>query len=319
VNTDAVDWLMVIAARRGSPASGPPLEWIPIDVLAGGPSVLDYQTWAIARCLEAGWRPNVDGPFGTLDWPDHVRGWLANTLRFGPCSCTSYRASPFEVVAAFDTPRARVYFKGLAGARISEPIINQCLAAAAPDSFARTLALERREDGTLWWVTAECPGRPASDPDVVAAALARLQCQLREGALDAPELPRVDLPAAAFAHLPESWMPMDLDPSNVLVDGGQVRFIDLDDSFIGPAPLAMAGFARRCGAAVTAYRAYERAWTPPLGALDWRHLENEAIAFQTSLGWKRVLVHIDRGEVHADLDLLRNRIHARLARAIQRG
>src|SRR4051812_3215820 len=48
------------------------------------------------------------------------------------------------------------------------------------------------------------------------------------------------------AGLPDRWIPLDLDPANVLLDDdGNVAFIDLDDSYIGPAPLAIASFARR--------------------------------------------------------------------------
>ena len=317
VDARAIDWLMVLTTCAERASAGT-LQWTGIDALANGRSVLDYQSWAIARCSRHQSLPRVDGPFGTLDWPERVRAWLAHTLQVRPLSCIAYRTSGYEVVLGIDTPGLRVFFKGLSAGRISEVVINERLAGAEPGSFARTLALERREDDAVWWVTAECPGRPAADPAVAAAALSRLQCRLQAAALAAPELSRLDAVHGQFPEVPASWMPMDLDGSNILIDGKHVTFIDVDDSFLGPAALAMAGYARRCGSGAAAYRAYERAWSPPLTALDWPRLESVALAVQTSLGWARVLRNIERGELHADVDLLRARIHALSARADHR-
>jgi hypothetical protein len=118
------------------------------------------------------------------------------------------------------------------------------------------------------------------------------------------------------ADVPWTWIPMDLDPSNVLVGGdGVVRFIDVDDSFFGPAPLAMATFVRRCGDA-SAHRTYEQSWNPPLTGVDWQSFLTAAGVVQTWLGWNRLRQNIERGDVHAALDLVEERIRARLGKAI---
>lgn len=320
VDSESVDWLMALPARPGATETAASLEWISLDALANGRSVLDYQSWALQRSLQRAPVPSVDGPFGTLEWPERVRRWLEHTLAVTPFASTPFRASAYEVVIGFETSRGRVYFKGLSADRASEPVVTSRLAEAAPESFARTLALDCREDGTVWWLTAECRGSPADDPIRVATALSRLQWRLQSLADDIPPLSRSEIPDSEFADLPRSWMPMDLDASNVLIDGEHVRFIDLDDSLIGPAALAMAAFARRCdGSVAGAYRAYEQSWSPPLGTPDWRTIEDAAIACQVRLGWSRVLRIVERGELTADLEVLRRRVWTRLASRFQRG
>lgn len=320
VDDESVDWLMMAPARPGARTDAPSLEWISLDALANRAAVLDYQSWALRRSLERTALPTVDGPFGTLDWPARVRWWMEHTLELAPVAWTPYRTGAYEAVVGLETPRGRVYFKGLAADRLREPIVTQSFAAVAPESFAHTLAFEHREDGIAWWVTAECPGRPANDPVRAAIALARLQCRLQSLAHESPHLPRTDISRDEFTHLPDSWMPMDLDPSNVLIDGHEVRFIDLDDSFIGPAPQAMAAFARRCRRdTAAAYRAYEQSWSPPLEGVDWRGLEDAAMRCQSRIGWIRLVRSVERGELTADPDILRRRIEARLARRLQRG
>jgi hypothetical protein len=320
VGDDAVDWLVVIAAAGADPPDGTFLEWISLDALANGRSVLDYQSWALRRTLERARLPSVPGPFGTLAWAEQVNSWIADRLQTTPGSYTPYRISAYETVLGFDTPQGRVYFKGLCADRISEAIVTGRFAASAPESFPRTLAYQHRGDATVWWITAECSGRPAADAVQVGAALARLQARLQRAAREIPQLTRIDLRDDVCPNLPECWIPMDLGSSNVLIDGEHVRFIDLDDSFIGPGPLAMAAFARRCGADPTAaYQAYEQSWSPSLENLDWRALEDLAIACQTRLGWHRLLLNIERGELHADLDVLRRRVSNAPASQRQRG
>jgi hypothetical protein len=232
-----------------------------------------------------------------------------------------------------------VYFKGLVEERATEAHLTQALAAAAPQSFARTLALERRRDSSVWWLTAACPGRPGGDAHHAAQALARVQQRvLATGAPGA--LSALDLEAAARwgselladsrceaivrrhcarvtrADVPAAWIPMDLDPTNILIDDeDRVRFIDLDDSFLGPAPLAIATLALRCGDR-TLYRTYERSWLPPLTGLDWAAFEMAATVVQSWLGWTRLERNIARGEVFIDRDFAAARIRARLAGAI---
>jgi hypothetical protein len=297
----AADWLVAIAAKEGLPRRRGPLDWFPLDALAGGKSVLDYQTWAVSRTLEAGGLPRVAGPFGTLDWPGAVRDWIQQTVSITGDVWTPFRTSAYEVVLGVTTREGRVYFKGLTAERTAEIRVTQQCAAIAPGSFARTIALEERSDGMAWWLTEECRGRPAEDPSTVAAALARLQQRL------GPDIRR-------------TWIPMDLDPTNVLIDHGRVAFIDLDDSSVGFAPLAMAGFALRCkGDRAAAYRTYEESWSPRLAPVDWRRLERAATIVQSRLGWRRVKRSVARGELFADLEVVRDRIRARLARALHRG
>ena len=291
VAQNATDWLMAIPARSGC---GPPdstLQWVCLDALASAASVLEYQTWALRTSLGRGVLPSVAGPFGDLEWPEGVRTWIASVAGSPPSTWTPYRVSAHEVVLGAETAGGRVYFKGLAVDRGAEAALTQALAAMAPDSFARTVSLEPRSDRSVWWLAAECPGRPVSDPHLVAPALAEIQ-RMTATARGSLGLPALDLEmagewvselmadsaiAAAIrracaeairADVPQTWIPMDLDPTNVLVDDDNVvRFIDVDDSFFGPAPLAMAVFATRCGD-VSAYRGYET-WSarhsPPNG------------------------------------------------------
>jgi hypothetical protein len=109
---------------------------------------------------------------------------------------------------------------------------------------------------------------------------------------------------------------MDLDPTNILTDGeSRVRFIDVDHSFLGPAPLAMATLVMRCGDR-TVYRTYEQSWSPRLTDVDWEAFETAATVIQAWLGWKRLKGNIARGEVYVDGNLAAERTRQRLARAI---
>jgi hypothetical protein len=115
------------------------------------------------------------------------------------------------------------------------------------------------------------------------------------------------------ADVSSAWIPMDLDPTNVLIDDdGRVRFIDVDESFLGPAPLAMALLGQRAGDRST-YRSYEASWTPVMKRLDWRAFETTARVVEAWLGWGRLQRNIARGEVNAARDLVESRIRARLA------
>jgi hypothetical protein len=132
----------------------------------------------------------------------------------------------------------------------------------------------------------------------------------------------------AGVQLPDSWIPMDLDPDNVLVDeDGSVRFIDLDDSFFGPAPLAIATLARRIRRAVRTpefpaltrvlYRAYGGAW--PDGALahcPWRSVEIASVALDAYLGWRRIRRSEELGEITGAVEFARLRAGRPLVHAI---
>ena len=344
VTADASDWLVAIAARPEDAVAGSGLEWRALDALAASTPVLDYQQWAVARTLARGVPPSVDGPFGCLSWPDEVRAWIEVAAGSAVTSLTPYRVGAHEVVLGADCTHGRVYFKGLAGERASEARLTQELAAVAPDSFAQTLALDRREDGTAWWLTASCPGQPVGDAYQAAEALARIQQRVMGVGLASLSLSAVNLDAATLwagallgdspcaalvrrrcaavmrADVPEGWIPMDLDPSNILIDDeGRVRFIDVDDSFLGPVPLAVATLATRCADRMLAsatYRGYELAWSSPLTGLDCVAFETAATVVQFWLGWKRLERNIARGEVYVDGDLAAERTRRRLARAI---
>jgi hypothetical protein len=265
---------------------------------------------------------------------------------------TPYRVGAHEVVLGADCAHGRVYFKGLTGERAAEARLTEALAAVAPDSFARTLALDRRADGTVWWLTAACPGQSGSEAHRAAETLAQVQQHvLAMGAR--PELAVLDLETAAHwasallgdspcgapvrqrcadvmrADVPATWIPMDLDPSNILIDDeDRVRFIDVDDSFLGPAPLAMATLALRCGdrtllsargarpSGRAIYRTWELTWTSPLTGLDWAAFETAATVVQSWLGWNRLERNVARGEVYVDRDLAAERTRQRLARSI---
>ncbi|HTM25622.1 MAG TPA: hypothetical protein VL225_10550 [Vicinamibacterales bacterium] len=335
---DATDWLVAIPARSSNRNPDSTFEWISLDALSSGASVLDYQTWALARSVRGRALPFVDGPFGNVDWPEPVRAWIGESVGSPPCAWTPYRVSAHEIVLGVETASGRVYCKGLTADRACEAALTQTLAALAPDSFARTLALDRRNDGSTWWLTAECAGRPERT-HLAGPALARIQ-RMTAMAADRLALQRLDVEMAAAwavallqdsamgaairracettvrAGRPHAWIPMDLDPANVLVDDdGAVRFIDVDDSFFGPAPLAMAILARRSGGGGL-YRAYEQSWSPSLRAVDWPAFEIAATVVQFWLGWKRLERNIARGEVFVDRDLVSARMRARLVRAI---
>ena len=348
VTSDAIDWLVVVAAAPDTIVSDASLEWRSLDALMSHPPVLEYQQWALGRTLAHGGLPSVEGPFGNLWWPDQVRAWIGAAVGSRLTSSTPYRAGAHEIVLGADCAPGRVYFKGLVGERATEARLTQSLAAIAPDSFARTLALDQRADGTVWWLTAACAGRSGDDAHRTAETLARIQERILT--TGAPlELAALDLLAAAgwacellgespsgdvvrrhcarvvSAAMPATWIPMDLDPTNVLVDDDdRVRFIDVDDSFWGPAPLAMATLAARTlpsarGARpsdLAIYRTWETAWSAPLTGLDWAAFETAATVVQTWLGWRRLERHIARGEVYVDGDLAAERVCRRLANAI---
>jgi hypothetical protein len=332
-----IDWLGAFAATSGSTIADPSLEWMPIETFSSSRSVIDYQQWALDRTLAHHALLSVDGPFGNLSWPVEVRSWIADATGSDVAATIPFRASAHEVVLGADCAHGRVYVKGLAGERESEVRLTQVLEAAAPASFARTLALERRPDSSILWLTAACPGTPGGNTHRAAQALARIQQRLL--ATDVPRALNVlDLDAAArwagglladsacdvggaFARVnkmgaPLTWIPMDLDPANFLVDDeDRVRFIDVDDSFLGPAPLAVATLALRCGDR-TLYRTYERSWSPPLTGLDWAAFEMAATVTQSWVGWTCLERNIARGEVFIDRDLAAARVRARLAGAI---
>jgi hypothetical protein len=337
VMDDSIDWLVAIAAVTGTIPASDGLEWHALDVLASSPALLEYQQWALARTLTRGRLPSVDGPFGHLCWPHDVRRWIAGAVGSPVGSLTPYRCAAHEVVVGADAGSTRVYFKGLTHDRASEVRTTRALAAIDPQSFARTLAVGRRRDESVWWLAAACAGRPGNDLHCVAQGLARLQQQVNPASFP---LCHIDLDCAArwahellgdvvrrdvvnracaqvrLADVAATWIPMDLDPANVLVDDAdRARFIDVDDSFLGPAPLGMATLVLRCGDRAL-YRTYERSWLPTLTGLDWLAFETAAAVIHAWLGWTRLERNVARGAVFVDRDLGWARTRARLSKAI---
>jgi hypothetical protein len=124
------------------------------------------------------------------------------------------------------------------------------------------------------------------------------------------------------ADVPHSWMSADFDPTNVLVDGDDVRFIDLDDCAFGPAPIAMSTFATRVhrlgiACAGELYGTYERAWSPALDlAGRWRDFEIVSTLVDSYLGWRRVVMKTQREEISGALEPARIALARRLARLV---
>jgi hypothetical protein len=338
--SDDLDWLVAVDATCDCTRDAP---WLPLEELRTRVSVLEYQTWAVGKALWKSPLPSVPGPFGNLTWLNDVKAWICR-IEHEPHlkHVVGYRAAAHEVVLQAATTRRRIYFKGLEPDRAVEARLTQTMFRLAAASFAQTIAIEERGDGCTWWLTAECPGRHATDGEHVSRALASLQQQVIASPDVRASLPSIDLEAAAAwstevlresgceshirrafacvrsADVPRSWIPLDLDPSNVLVDDkGNVRFIDLDDSFIGPAPLAIAVCGRRFRAR-SLYRSYEQAWVPRLRTVDWHSHEVVAIVLEAWLGSIRLARNTERGEVYGLLERAAARVRARLIGAIAR-
>jgi hypothetical protein len=361
---DAIDWLVVVAVspeRRAAPPAG--MHWRPFEHLKSSASLLDYQQWAMQKAVPND-LPCVAGPFGSMTWFDEARAWI--DIVAGPPigSPICYKTTPYEVVLSIETASGTVYFKGLTGDRVGEATLTSTLAGELPESFARTIALETRADQSVWWLTAHCSGASLAanlTPErtrLVAAHLARIQGQVigRTRCLGVPD---ADLAAAATwartlvvehldsatadrcdasltgtrqaagAHdLPRSWIPLDLDAGNVLIDDESVRFIDLDQSCVGPAPLALSTLLRRLRRADstsplwsgTVHGAYERSWAPHLELGErWSELETASLLLECHMGWQRLQQKSERGEVDGALDLAAISTAQRLAEALDRG
>jgi hypothetical protein len=363
---NAMDWLVVLDADPICTATPiQDLHWLSFEYLKSSPSLLDYQRWAVATAT-VGELPSVTGPFGSMTWCDRVQTWLESVA--GP-QCDSplcYNVTPYEVTLRVSTGRGVGYFKGLSGDRIAEASITSRLSDQLPESFARTLAFERQADGSAWWLMAHCPGTTlATDLTLqraclVGRALGRIQQHLIDRGVDL-ELPDADLASAATwalsllsahvspetagrcdtaiasarqtlnsAEFPRSWIPLDLDAGNVLIDGESVRFIDLDDSRVGVAPFALSTMLRRVGRQGrgaesphwidAVHRAYEESWIPPRDAGErWADLDVASILIDGHLGWQRLVQKTERGEVHGVIESAAPRTARRLARALGHG
>jgi hypothetical protein len=290
-------------------------------------------------------------------WVDDV---LGSMHRGTDDAVVPYRTTAYEVVLGLRTTRGVAYFKGLSSDRASEARMSTQLAAMAADVFPRTIALSRRPDGSVWWLMEACPGSTLAAVATrasaarAAAAYARVQQQtvraIEQGHLT--DLAPLDLGPMAIwaadlfdrtdershvrcaevierscervrtARVPNSWITADIDPTNILVHGDEMRFIDLDDSALGPAPIAMATFAMRMKRLAVScssdlYRSYERAWKPPLVMHErWRDFEIVSTLADCCLAWTRVVVKTERQEIHGCLGLARDALARRLARVV---
>lgn len=279
---------------------------------------------------------------------------------------TWHRSSPYEVVVEWWMPQGRWFFKGLASHRRGEAEATRRIAALLPDWFPRTVALEIRSPDTAWWLMQGCPGILLAERLTprgalcAARAYATVQQQLIRVLADGVESPFplldlsmtqawalqmlsdqdrvkdrqltaiVDACGAVIASADEiSWVAPDLDPTNVLIDHGQVRFIDLDDAALGPAPLGMATLARRLqtvrsdgplgqASMTTAVEAYCQAWSPPLELeRRWSSFALISQILECQLAWHRVVNASRRGDIHGALELARSVTIQRVLRAVE--
>jgi hypothetical protein len=273
-----------------------------------------------------------------------------------------HRTTASEVVLEVRTTCGLAYFKGLSSDRAPEVDLTSHLAGVAPHSFARTIAQSTRPDETVWWLMAACRGSTlAARPSRAAAARAvEAWAHVQQRASSALALPPGDLapfdlpsmaawaagllreageqqsrPCAAAiaamsdacervdnAHVPRSWVWADFDPTNVLVHGDEVRFIDLDDCRVGPAPIAVSTFARRLArigmpCAGELYRSYERAWEPAIDmGSRWHDFEVVSMVVECYLAWQRVVLKTGRNEIYDCLGPARDAIVRRLVRVV---
>lgn len=357
--SSTVDWLAVVRARdsatrarnRKATARLPGNRvWMPLRALRNLDSWIPYQQWAV-RAATATELPSVNGPFGSTTWVDEVREWV------GFDRAVPLRASSHEVVLECQTAARRRFFKGLSGDRSTEATVTQRLSSVAPESFPRTLAVEAKPGPAVWWLMDACPGfpldvdRPNQSVTAVAQKLAAVQSQIAKltGEAILP-LQFIDLPAVAdwACHLvaegcdrvttprlsewihracdvttrpevPQSLVLPDLDPSNILVDGEEIRFIDLDGAGLAPAPMAVATLGRRLGSIDlnTLYRSYEAAmkWQPD-PRNSWRAFELMSFLLECHLGWTSMSIKTALGEIRDLEDFGRNSLRARVTREL---
>ncbi|HEY0872524.1 MAG TPA: hypothetical protein VGD94_03555, partial [Vicinamibacterales bacterium] len=248
--SSGTDWLMAMSAVSGSLRSCAQLDWTPLEQLNSRAALVEYQGWTLAKVTERGSLPSRPGPFGRFGWTDEVKRWIEAVIGT-PVNrlIRQFRSTPHEVVLRATAGGANVFFKGMGRGRELEPRVTTALASIVPEAFPWTMALEERDNGSTWWLTEGCPGVPAIDAAVVARALAAVQQRLTGAAETARHLPLLDLEAAvawgasfldeghaecmcqhvqraACGDSASTWIPLDLHPTNVLVDdAGTVRFI----------------------------------------------------------------------------------------------
>lgn len=355
----AMDWTVVVLARERLRAGGAALQWTSLTTLLASPALLAYQRFALSTIAATGEAPITAGPFGDTNWPEEMKRWAREVLA-EPCVGPSlpHRLSAYEVVAELSTKGGRFFVKGLPPERVVEATVTMRAHDLAPDSFPRTVASAPRADGSLWWLMEACPGRALAENMTaaraadVAAAWIRVQRRIGEDgklwslvpAVEVPALERwlVDLLAAEGnqtdvdpcavairevagrvdpSRVPWAFVPCDLDPSNVIVDGNDVRFIDLDDAVVGPALLAVATFTRRVRrpspeVADFLLNTCTHEWQPPIDFGEvWSSVSLLSRLVECHFGWKRMRLKTERGEIQGVLDLGRRSIVKRLVNA----
>lgn len=356
----AMDWIVVVRTRRLSSVALPAgVGWTPLHRLLSSPALLDYQHWVVKATAPTDDVLIARGPFATTTWPVEVKRWVRDVLG-APCDdpIVPHRISAYELVLECHTKRGRYFLKGLSSERAVEATITMRMHELAPQSFPRTVACATRADGSLWWLMEACPGQELAENVTaalsadVAAAHARVQQRVGSDETVRSLLPALDLSALARwtteflgaegevsvvercalaireasecierTSVAWTWVACDLDPSNAIVHGRAVRFIDLDDSVVGPAPLAIATLARRIRRIAPEsvghlHHAYERAWQPAL-VIDerWSKFDRVSRVLECYLGWRRVCLKSERGEIHGFLDHARKLVASKIIKA----
>jgi hypothetical protein len=347
-----IDWLIMVSLDGESPPPFP-CSWFRIDRLCSSDALFEYDGWAIDRVVSNG-DVGVRGPFGTLGWIDEVSAWVSRAAggRCEPSTC--FRASSHEVVVAYSWRASTLFFKGLAADRTVQAVAEMEAERVACESFPRTIAHERRCDGSIWRLTSRCEGEPlARSLDEItatrtAADVARLQRDLQHDMRLRTVLPAIDLdcvrqtmasllarfdardvPAdidAAFemmASIDTGWTPMDPDPANVFISGRTLQYFDLD-AHLAPPPLAMGILCQRlerhaarraCRLRERVREAYSDAWQ---SHVPWAAVETISEIVDLTLGWERVQRNTARGEVSGTLDAIERRIAFRVCEVLDK-
>lgn len=352
---DGVDWLTVLTALADAQPLRGDVGWAPFEVIRDKTALHDYQRWAVDSAFANGEQPCVSGSFGRLTWWAAVNQWASIVLMrdLSDADVQVHRATNSEVVVEWRLDGRRWFCKGLTPNRSREAWLTMRLGAAEPDVFARTCGHSRREDGSLWWLMEECKGRSLSEACTlertitVAAACSAVQHRtqalctevLGEAALDLDDLARWAGEATrgrerrsftqgavergcgqvCRAQHPTAWVAGDLDPANVILEGDRVRFIDLDEAILGPAPLSLATFARRVGGD----RAWRRRLFEPFAATwDLPPLSDETLAaydlvsrlVECRSAWEQAARNDELGHTVGVLEFARRQIATRVER-----
>ena len=342
-----IDWLVVVSLDAESPPPFP-CSWFRVDRLHPSDALFEYDGWAIDRITSNG-EIGVRGPFGTLTWIDQVSAWVSRAAgsRCEPLAC--FRASSYEVVVAYAWRASTLFFKGVAADCAIQAVAEIEAARVVSAPFPATIAHERRCDGSIWRLTAGCPGNALvhSLNEITtmraAADVARLQRDLQHDmglrtALPAADLNRVRLTTASLvarhgardvpddvdaafeevASIEPGWTPLDPDPANIFISDRSLQYFDLDAHLAAP-PLAIGVLSQR----LTRYaargdgrfrekvrQAYADAWHT---RVPWPAVETIAEIVDLTMGWERVQRNAARGEVSGSLRVIERRIASRVS------